>query len=367
MSDFAHLRVAVVGPLAPPAGGMANQTRQLAELLRADRAIVETVRTNAAYRPALAGRVPVVRAAFRLVPYLLALWRAAGRNDVFHVMANSGWAWHLFAAPAIWIAWARRVPAVVNYRGGEAASFLARAGHAVRWTLQRSAGVVVPSSFLQSVFRARGIESEVLPNVVDLSRFRPRDGAVGAGAHLVVTRNLEPIYDNATALRAFALVLEVRSDARLTIAGSGPDEAHLRAVADTLGVGDRVRFAGMLERDAMAVLYRDADVCVNASRVDNAPNSLLEALASGVPVVSTNVGGVPFLVEHGRSALLVPPQDPSAMAEAVLRLLDDAALRERLIRAGLQHVQRHTWVQVAPLLALTYRAALASAAATARA
>ena len=75
-----------------------------AELLRAAQASVWMVQTNAPYRPQWAGRIPVLRAAFRLLPFLWQLWRAAGRSDLFHVMANSGWSWHLFAAPAIWVA-----------------------------------------------------------------------------------------------------------------------------------------------------------------------------------------------------------------------------------------------------------------------
>ncbi len=373
MSHFAGLRIALVGPLPVVngdgllAGGMANQTRQLANLLQREHAVVELVQTNALIWPAALAGLRVVRAAFRLLPYLFALWRAAGRNDVFHVMANSGWAWHLFAAPAIWIAGVRRVPAVVNYRGGQAQVFLARSPALLRCTVRRSAALVVPSGFLQAIFERHGITAQVVPNVVDLAFFRPRDASVAAGAHLVVTRHLEPIYDNATALRAFALVLRQRPDARLSIAGSGPDEPRLRALAVELGVRDAVAFEGGLDRDAIAALYRDADICINPSLADNAPNSLLEAMASGVAVVSTDVGGVPFLVEHDKTALLVAPQDADAMAREVLHLLGDAVLRERLVRNALQLVQRHTWVQVAPRLAAVYREALATAAATARA
>ena len=108
----------------------------------------------------------------------------------------------------------------------------------------------------------------------------------------------------------------------------------------------------------MAELYRSASVVLNPSRVDNMPNSVLEALASGVPVVSTRVGGVPFIVQDGITALLVPPGDADAMAAAVLRLLQDTALAQRLAEAGLREVQRYTWDRVAPALAAVYRSAL---------
>jgi glycosyltransferase involved in cell wall biosynthesis len=105
----------------------------------------------------------------------------------------------------------------------------------------------------------------------------------------------------------------------------------------------------------MADLYRQADVCLNPSLADNMPNSVLEALASGVPVVSTRVGGVPFIVQDGVTALLVPPQDPAAMAQAVQRLLAEPQFKSSLVAAGLQEVQRYTWLRVAPLLANVYR------------
>ena len=163
MIGLAGLHVGLVGPLPPPAGGMANQTRQLAELLRTAQANVSMVQSNAPYRPAWLGRIPVVRALVRLLPYLVALWRAAGRSDVLHVMANSGWSWHLFAAPAIWVARLRHVPVVVNYRGGEAADFLARSQRVVGWSMRHIARLIVPSGFLQEVFGRHGMAAEVVP------------------------------------------------------------------------------------------------------------------------------------------------------------------------------------------------------------
>lgn len=348
-----------MGPQAPPAGGMANQTRQLAELLRDAKAQVQVVATNAPYRPAWVARVPLLRACFRLPAYCLALWRLAGASDLLHLMANSGWSWHLFAAPAIWIAWLHRTPIVVNYRGGEAAEFLGRSQRVVRWSIRRSACLAVPSSFLQEVFAGFGMAAEVLPNIIDLQRFSPAPERRGnAAKHLVVTRNLEPIYDVATALHAFAWVRRTFPRARLTVAGSGPEATSLRRLCAELGLEQSVRFAGRLDRDQIADLYRDADLTLNPSLADNMPNSVLESLASGVPVVSTSVGGIPHLVEHGVTALLVAPQDASAMAQAACRLLSNEQSWQALSSAGILEVQRYTWQRVAPQLSLIYREAL---------
>src|SRR5262249_39377163 len=107
-----------------------------------------------------------------------------------------------------------------------------------------------------------------------------------------------------------------------------------------------------------AALYRDADLMLNPSTADNMPISLLEAMASGVPIVSTNVGGIPDLVEHGRTALLVPPRDPRAMAVAALHLLNGAARAAQLMQAALRCAAPYEWPQVAPRLFAVYARAL---------
>jgi glycosyltransferase involved in cell wall biosynthesis len=324
---------------------MANQTRQLAQLLAAEGCRVTTVQVNAAYRPAWIGRVRGIRAMFRVIPYVLRLWREVPHVDLVHVMANSGWAWHVFAAPAIWVASLRGVPVVVNYRGGDAESFFARGFARVRPTLARTSAVIEPSGFLQAVFEKYGVAAAIVPNVVNLEAFHPADKPPAA-PHLLITRNLEPIYDIETGLRAFAEVAQWHPDVRITVAGSGPDREKLERLAQELGIARSVRFTGALENSDLPALYREASVALNSSLVDNFPISLLEAMASGVPIVTTRVGGIPYLVEEGSTALLVPPRAPSAMATAVLRLLEDRGLASRLRAAGLDAVQRYAWPRV---------------------
>jgi len=336
---------------------MANQTRQLARLLGESGFSVELVPVNAPYRPRWVGRVRGARAVFRLVPYVVQLARSAARVDLFHVMANSGWAWHLCAAPAVWIARLRGTPVIVNYRGGEAEAFLERQAAWVTPTLRRAFAVIVPSGYLESIFGRFGVRTEIVPNIVDLERFFP-DPARTPGRHLVVTRNLEEIYDIPTALRAFLQLRQAYPDATLTVAGSGPQLDALRSLAHALGIDSAVAFTGRLDNERMADLYRSADLMLNPSTADNMPNSLLEAMASGVPVVSTNVGGIPHLVCDRVNALLVPPRDPTAMARAALAVLSDPRLAAALSRAGLDCAARYTWSEVRPRLLAVYGHAL---------
>lgn len=357
------LRVGLVGPLPPPAGGMANQTRQLAELLGREGATVTLVQTNSPYRPGVVSRVRGVRGLFRFVPYVFRLWRVAGQVELMHIMANSGWSWHLCAAPALRIARWRRVPAVVNYRGGEAGTFLARSERSIRRTLRLAAALVVPSGFLKSIFARHAMPAEIVPNIIDLERFRPAtDGQTRDARHLIVARNLEPIYDIPTALRAFARVRETMPDVRMTVAGSGPEREALEALCRELHIEEGIHFCGTRDRDEMAELYRSAAVVINPSRVDNMPNSVLEAMASGVPVVSTNVGGVQFILRDDVTGLMVPPGDPDAMAAGVLRVLRDAELASRLSAAAADDVRQYAWPRVRQRWSEVYAAALSRSA-----
>jgi L-malate glycosyltransferase len=271
-----------------------------------------------------------------------------------HIMANSGWSWHLFAAPAIWIGRLRGKAVLVNYRGGEAASFLDHSFFTVKMSLRRAQVLAVPSQFLHQIFAGYGFAVRIVPNIIDLDRFTPASPAVDKiDPHIVVARNLEPIYDNATALRAFALVKREIPGARLTIAGSGPDLPMLNRLAQELGISNAVTFSGRLDNERMALLYRSARIVLNPSLADNMPNSILEALACGVPVISTSVGGVPFLVTHEKTALLVPVQDP----QAILRVLNDSLLAQRLTVAGLSLAQEFSWPKVRESLFAAYHSA----------
>lgn len=343
-------RICVVGPLPPPSGGMANQCEQLVRLLREEGLEVKLVRTNEPYRPAWVGRLPIVRAVFRFFPYLFRLWIAASRAEVMHILANSGWAWHLLAAPAIVIGRVRGAAIIVNYRGGDADRFFSSAPRYVLNLLKKANARVAPSAFLFRVFVRYGMDAEIIPNIINLSRFTPvAPKDFGDAPHLIVTRNLEPIYDIPMAIRAFARIRAVFPGARLTVAGSGPELGRLQALVIEEGLDGCVYFPGRIENADILVLYNSADCLLNPSTVDNMPISLLEAFASGVPVVSTNAGGIPDMAEHGVSALLVSIGDDTAMANEAIRILQDSQLAMKLRQAGLKEVSKYAWPQVRTL------------------
>lgn len=350
-------RVGLVGPLPPPSGGMANQTRQLANLLRQSGIQIELIQVNAPYQPVWISRFRSLRAVARLLPYLFRLWKVAGRVDVFHVMANSGWSWHLFAAPAVWMGAWRGTRIILNYRGGEAESFFEKSFRWIWPTLKRVDQIIVPSGFLENVFSKRGFTVSIVPNIIDLSKFSPKgqsENLMAADPHIVVPRNLEPIYDIPTALRTLKTVHRQFPTAWMTVTGSGAELESLRALVCELDLSDSVYFTGRLDNDSMAELYYSADVVLNTSLVDNMPISILEALASGIPIVSTSAGGIPYLIDHRIEGLLAPLGNSEALAECVIDLLQHPELRKSLACAGLDRVQQFQWDSVRPKLFAAY-------------
>lgn len=354
------LKILIVGPVPPPAGGMANQTYLLEQFLRASGNDVEMIAVNAPYKPHWVGRIPGLRALFRLIPYCITLYRGTRSADVVHVMANSGWSWHLFAVPAIWIGHWLHKPLLVNYRGGHAERFFASSWHIVEPSLMKATGILVPSTYLQDIFKKYGKKAEIIPNILDDSRFYPRQAERPEGPiRFIITRNLEAIYDVATAIRCAAILKADYPDLILEIAGSGPEQSALERLCEELQLTENVIFRGRLNLDEMSKLYRRADIMLNPSTVDNSPNSIIEALACGVPIVTTNVGGIPKLVTHGHDTLMTSPSDPQAMSEQVKRVLRDPDLKHRLIENGLKTIEKFRWAHVGQKLELSYVNAIA--------
>jgi glycosyltransferase involved in cell wall biosynthesis len=174
-------------------------------------------------------------------------------------------------------------------------------------------------------------------NGIDLTRFNytgPRPG----GPAVLVAR-LSPVKDVATLLRATALAGAEQPDFRVEVAGAGPCLPALRQLTAELGLGERVRFLGEV-CDVPALLAR-AGLLVLSSLSEGVSITLLEGMARGLPIVATRVGGNPEVVADGETGLLVPPGNPSALANAMLRLWRDGELGRRMGQAGRRRVEDH--------------------------
>jgi glycosyltransferase involved in cell wall biosynthesis len=203
------------------------------------------------------------------------------------------------------------------------------------------------------VFASFGISAEVIPNIVDLDRFsfRARDPL---RPRLVSTRNFDALYNVACTLRAFRLVQERWPEATLTLVGAGPQDAMLRRLTSELDLR-QVEFVGRVPPDRIASYYADNDVYVQTPDIDNMPTSVLEAFASGLPVVSTEAGGVPAILTHGVHGLLAPLDDHRAVAGHILTLLEQQECARRLAAAAFDTCGPCTWASVRERWLRAYR------------
>jgi glycosyltransferase involved in cell wall biosynthesis len=348
----------VVAPSLGILGGQAVQADRLLRCWQGDpdvHASLLPVNPEAPGPLRVLQRVKYVRTATTQLVYLPSLVRRLRDADVVHVFSASYFSFLLAPWPAVQVARLLGKPVLLNYHSGEAPDHLARSAVARR-TLATADVNVVQSSFLQDVFAGFGIRSRIIPNVVDLHRFRFRE-RLPLRPHLVSTRNLEPHYNVACTLRAFQVVQQRHPDATLTLVGSGSEETRLRALAGELRL-DGVTFAGRMPPDEIWRAYADADIYVQTPNIDNMPISVLEAYASGLPVVTTAAGGVPAMLTDGETGLLAPIDDHAAIAAGLLRLLDDPLLVARLTTQARAQCESYTWPAVRGLWVEAYRSAL---------
>ena len=167
-------------------------------------------------------------------------------------------------------------------------------------------------------------------------------------------RNFESHYNVPCTLRAFAIIQNAISDASLIVAGDGPEREAIHNLAAKLGLKN-IDFVGKLQPEDMPALYDKADVYLNSPSIDNMPNSIIEAFACGLPVVSTNAGGIPYIVEHEMTGLPVGVDDHEALAREALRLFGEIGLADSLIAAAREEVQKYTWQNVRGEWLRTYR------------
>ena len=335
--------IAIIGPKPPPLGGMALQAVALHRHLVKESIPNQFVATNPKL-PKVLARLKGIRTVIQSAIFIVELCRALPRVSVVHILGASYFYFFSRVAPAILIARLMGKRVVLNYRGGAAQSFFAYFGW-IAWPIVRIADLVtVPSAYLERCFAARKIACRVVPNLVDLQRFTYRRRKPG-NAHLLVNRNLEPMYNVEMALRAFEIVKQQFPDARLDVVGGGSQEDSLKNWVAEHRL-DGIAFHGAVVHERMPEFLDQADVLLNPTLVDNLPISLLEAFASGVPVITTNVGGIPDLVGETGAALLVDPDDHKQMAGAIGNLLTDPGFAAELAERGRVLSEEFTWPTV---------------------
>ncbi|HEY6329518.1 MAG TPA: glycosyltransferase, partial [Blastocatellia bacterium] len=344
------VRVLIVAPSLDILGGQAIQATRLIEGFREEPSLKvgflpHNPRLKGIFR--VAQSIKYVRTLVTSSLYFVLLLINVPRYDVIHIFSASYYSYLLCAMPAIIVARLFGRPSILNYRSGEAEDHLTRWPATAVPTMRLADKIVVPSGYLVDTFRRFGLGAESISNAVDTEVFsyHPRNPLRPV---FLSGRNLEPLYNVACVLRAFDLIQRRFPGARLIIAGDGSCRESLEKLASELRLKN-TEFIGAVEPDRMNVLYDSADIYLNSSNIDNMPASILEAFACGLPVVTTNAGGIPYIVSHEETGLMVECDDFMAMAASAIRLLEDQPFATRLAKNALNECAKYTWSRIRDL------------------
>lgn len=280
----------------------------------------------------------------RLLDMAITTWRRKQEYDVAQVDVFSGpsflWA-EIVTGILRWLG----KPFVLTLHGGHLPVFAQQWPGRVIRLLNKAQAVTAPSTFLLEQMRPYRQDLILLPNPIDLSnysfRWRSRPQP-----RLVWLRAFHQIYNPSLAPRILAQLVTEFPDIRLTMVGPDKGDGSLQEtqqVAAALGVADRIQYPGRVAKQDVPHWLNQGDIFLNTTNVDNTPVSVMEAMASGLCVVSTNVGGLPHLLADEQDALLVEPNNAERAAAAIRRILTQPDLAARLSQNGYDKVRLFDW------------------------
>lgn len=325
------------------------------------------------YAASLQADVKLRKLVYLLLPFVLLssffkLWTLTGRERFAIIQAH----WVIPNAPvAVLIGWLRRIPVVISLHGSDVymAEKIKPVGWVASWAFRRAAAVTASSADLLARAQKLGatldpLRAVVIPYGADAAIFartatprmalRQKPGFGPDAQILLCVGRLVYKKGFEYALRAMPLVLQTFPKAKLVIAGTGDLEPELRKLAIELNVAEQVRFEGAVphhkipEYLAACDLFLLPSIIDDSGNVDGLPNTLLEAMAAGRPVIASKVAGVPLAIQDGENGRLVPPRDPAALAAAIVELLNNPALNQGFGEAARRKIETElNWKAIA--------------------
>jgi len=285
----------------------------------------------------------------RLLDMIMTVWNQRKRYNLSQIDVFSGKAF-IYAEVCSWLLSRLNKPIILTLHGGGLPEFASRYPNRVKRVLQKVDVVITPSPFLQKGLSEFRSDIRLIPNPIDLSAsiFRLRKKV---SPNLIWVRAFHQVYNPTLAPR---VIKELASDfPNIHLSMLGPDKgdgslAKMMALAKALDVKDKIEVIGGVEHTEIPKWLDKAEIFINTSNYDTSPRSLLEAMANGLCVVSTNVGGITNIVKNGESGILVPPGNAQAMANAIRLILTQPGLDSRLSAAARNRAEQNDWSCILP-------------------
>ena len=285
----------------------------------------------------------------RLADMLVTVWRKKEKYELAEIDVFSGYAF-------IWAYLSGRLlkfigkPFVLTLHGGNLPEFSKQHPALVQQLMGRASAVVAPSGYLLEAMQPYRKDIKLIPNAIDIDCY-PSIEKDTLKPYLIWLRAFHQIYNPELAIRVLALLKEECPSARLIMIGPDKGDGSLertRNLVKSLMLTDSVEFPGRVSKSEVPAYLNKGGIFINTTNFDNTPISVIEAMACGLCIVTTNVGGIPYLVEDGKEALLVPPNDSKAMAAAITRILREPDLAERLNTNARKKAEQFDWSIILP-------------------
>ena len=242
-----------------------------------------------------------------------------------------------------------RIPYINVIRGGNMKNRMNISPNLTFYLFNNSEINISPSDFFLEIFNSRGLKSVCIPNFicVDKYTFKLRKSI---RPKLLWVRSFHKVYNPEMAIKVLNILSKDFDDAILTMIGPDKDGSKQKCMilANEFGVEKKIKLIGKLDKEEWARLSKDYDVFINTTHIDNTPISVIEAMALGLPIVSTNVGGIPYLLENKKNALLVDDNDVYEMANKIKFLMHNEEQSKLISRNGYVTAKNFSWEKIGP-------------------
>lgn len=213
--------------------------------------------------------------------------------------------------------------------------------------LKKAATVVSPSVYLFNFFKQRGFVLKYIPNFLEIKEY-PFVRRIPARPKILWVRAFHEIYNPILAIETLYRLSKKVANPSLCMIGAFKDNSILEVKEriSLYGLESSVELTGIMRKQDWIIKSKDYDIFINTTNIDNMPISLIEAMALGLPVVSTNVGGIPYLIDHEQNGLLVAANNPDDMVDSIMKLIADSQLTQRIVEEARRRVENFDWERI---------------------
>lgn len=345
------LKVAIVATSMRIIGGQSIQAKRLLDAFANNEKIELSFIPN--NPETIFQNVKILRTIFTSLKFWWLLIVNLPKTDIVQVFSSATTGYIISTLPTLFFAKLFRKKIILNYHSGELENHIKHWKLTALPTMRKFDKIIVPSQFLVDVFAKYGLEAEAIFNFVDASKFEFKKREKFRPIFFS-NRNFEVHYNVSDILKAFQIIQKKFSEASLIVAGFGTEEAKLKELAKTLNLAN-IEFIGKIPNEEMPKIYQKADIYLNASIVDNMPLSFIEAFACGLPTVSYATGGIPYIVENGKTGILIEPKDFENLANEAIKLLENQQFATEITLNARKELEKYSWENVREKWELAYR------------